>query len=467
MTGSVIDDEPALESDSGAKPTGPATGPGAQVRNLHKVLMLGTTFARMGLGMLTFIVLARYLGPRNFGVMATAIAYSGIVTLVSDFGFGLSALREAAAAPERTGRILREALVAKLLLISLLTLVTGVAVVALAPREWLPVYALVHAGSVFFSMAEMMMVAPRASRRFDIESALVLSGSFGILALSAIPVALTGNILIAAAAFGGSRLLYLVVVSIALRRWLQTDGDRLPGYSALWARIRGSTSYAADGILTALSSQIDVLVFGMLLTAHDMGIYQAGARLVQVIVPIAGVLSTIYMPTLSAAAINGDEASFRKNAIRLNWEFAVLALAGGTAIMVLGPLATDLLYGDRYDALKPLWNAFAAFAVFRFLSAAYGVQLSARGAMKTRVMAQLLSMFALAALTFGVLRYTGLNGTAWILAGSTLPSLALYVVALTLSARRGKGAQPLPTFALAIAFVMLSVALNWIWRSGL
>jgi len=466
MTGTAIEDPPPDKAGA-ERPAGPTAGDGGQVRHLHKVLMLGTTFARMALGMLTFIILARYLGPGHFGVIATAIVYSNIVTLVSDFGFGLSALREAAAAPERTGRILREALVAKLLLLVPLTIVAGGIVVALAPREWLPVYALVHAGSIFFSMAEMMMVAPRAHRRFEVESKLVLSGSAGILVFAGIPVVLTGSVLVAAAAFAGSRLLYLGAVSIALRRWLHVDGDRVPGWPALRARIRGSVSYAADGILTALSSQVDVLIFAALLTAHDMGIYQAGARLVQVIVPVAAVLSTIYMPALSAAAINGDEASFRKNAFRVNWEFAILAVAGGIAFIALGPLATDILYGDRYDELKPLWGGFAAFVVLRFLSAAYGIQLSARGAMTIRVAAQLISMFALAALTLGMLGRTGLGGTAWILAGSTLPSLLLYVVVLTISARQGKGVQPLPTFALAVGFVLLSFALDSIWRPGL
>lgn len=435
MTGTAIDD-PDLDEAESARPAAPAVGGGGQVRNLHKFMMLGTTFARMGLGMLTFIILARYLGPRNFGVMATAIAYSNFVTLVSDFGFGLSALREASAAPERTGRILRETLLAKLLLTLLLTTVTGAAVIALAPREWLPVYALVHAGSICLSIAEMMMVAPRASRRFEVESVLVLTGSAGILAFSGIPVALTGNIVIAAAAFAGSRLIYLALVTIALRRWLGTDGERFPPWSVLISRIRGSTSYAADGILTALSSQVDVLIFGVIMTAHDMGLYQAGARLVQVIVPIAGVLSTIYMPTLSAAAINGDDAAFRKNATRLNWEFAMLAIAGGIAVAALGPFATDLLYGDRYDELKPLWAGFAAYAILRFASASYGIQLAALGFIRTRIAAQLASIavFALSALI--LLPMFGLAAAPWLLAASALPVFLILGIAV---ARANRG----------------------------
>ena len=46
--------------------------------------------------------------------------------------------------------------------------------------------------------------------------------------------------------------------------------------------MRDSSSYAADNLLTTLSTQIDVLLFGTVLTLHDMGVYQSGARLVQV-----------------------------------------------------------------------------------------------------------------------------------------------------------------------------------------
>lgn len=443
--------------------TGEATGgepmarPAAEtgVRNFHKLMMLTATLARMGLGLLTFIILARYLGPVGFGVIATAMVYSGFVTLVSDFGFGVSTLREASAAPDRAGRFVLEALVGKAVLAGIITIVSAGVVVVLAPREWLGVYALIHAGSVIYSFAELMMIVPRANRRFELEAGLVLSGNVMMLVIAGIPTALTGSPLVAAVAFAGSRLLYFAVVVFVLRRWLSFGP--MPTMADIVARLRGSIGYAADSILTTLSAQVDVLLFGFLLTVHDIGIYQAGARLVQVIMPFAAVLAGVYLPALSHAAINEDRPGFRRTAGRLNLEFTGLAIVGGLGFAFVGPIATGLIFGERYDDLRALWTGFGAFAILRFASASFGIQLTALGRVKVRIWAQIASIAVFVAVAAVALPRYGLDVTALLLAVSAFPVLLILGAAAARERMSGPSAYwsiALPILAAAgIAFI--------------
>lgn len=442
MTGGERPAPAALSSDGG--------GPVPLVRNLHKLLMLASTIARMGLGFLTFIILARYLGPQGFGVVATAMAYSGFIALVSDFGLGMSALRQASAAPAASGPIIREALLGKAMLTIALSLAAGIAAIVLLPPGWLLVYGLIHLGSVAYSFGELMLIVPRAARRFEVEAKLVLAINVIMLVLAGVPVALTGSATVAAAAFAASRLLYLAIVTFVIRRELAADWS-WPSLAEASARLKGSAGYAADGILTTLSAQIDLLLFGALLTAHDIGIYQAGARLVQVIMPFAGVLSTVYLPTLAAAAIAGDDDAFRRNARRLNYEFAALAVVGGLCFAFLGPVVTKLLYGSRYDALLPLWFGFGAFVILRFAAASYGIQLAALGYIRTRIAAQLASIALFAGSTALLLPGGGLDRTSLLLAISATPLLVVLGAAVTRDARASKGMLPSMAITLAVA----------------
>jgi O-antigen/teichoic acid export membrane protein len=438
-------------------PAGPAPA-ATGVANRHKLMMLIATAARMAVGLLTFIILARFLGPRPFGVIATAMAYTGFVSLLSDFGFSISALRKASADPDRAGEIVGDGLVVKLILTTLVTLVGGGITLAVLPAAWLPVYAVVHVGTVAYSYADLTLVIARAKRRFDIEAKLVIISSLLMLAILGGITALTRDLMTAAIAFAGTRLLYLVLTLVVVGRWLGPIGSLRRDVATVVATIRGSASYAIDSILTNLSSQIDVLLFGALLSAYEMGVYQAGARLVQVIMPFAVVLSTVYMPALSAAAINGDAAQFRKSAKRLNLEFTALAIVAGLAFALVGPILTHVIYGNRYDALLSLWNGFGAFAILRLTAASYGIQLAALAHIRTRIAAQIVSILVFVVAAFGVLPRTGgLPLTSTLLAVSALPGTLVLAGSLIRDRRSGNSLLWSIGLSLVIAIALAAV----------
>lgn len=438
-------------------PKGEPVGPqGPVVRGADKLLMLGATGARLAVGLFTFIVLARFLGPAPFGVIATAMAYTGFAALITDFGFGISALRRASADSERAGTIVGEGLVAKALLTLVVTVIGGVLLLLLAPRAWLPVYAAVHVGSVVYSFADLIMVIARAKRRFDVEAKLVTASSVMMLLGVGGVAALTRSMEAAALAFAITRLVYLLVTIAVLRRWLPPLASLTQRPAAMIAALRGSAGYAADNMLSNLSGQIDVLLFGSLLAAHDMGIYQAGARLVGVIVPLAVVLSTVYMPTLSRAAINQLPDEFRRGSRRLNLEFTVLAILAGIGFAVGGPIVTRLVYGARYDQLLPLWPAFASFAVLRFGSSGFGLQLAALGAIRVRVISQIASIGLLVIASWLVLPRSGLAAAPWLMAAASAPTLLVYAATLV---RLPEASTPIPyvgAMVLAIALLVIT-----------
>lgn len=426
-----------------------------RVATRHKAMMMVATVARMAGGLLTFVLIARYLHPASFGLIATAMAYTAFVGIITDFGLGTAALRDAAAAPDRTAEVMGNALAVKVLVAAPITLIGGLSLGFLMPSSWLLIYSLVFVGALAYSFGELSLVVARAKGRFDLEAKIVLGSSLVMLMIVGGVATLTGSIVMVAIAFATTRIGYLLLVLFVLRNWLGSPFSRK--WSDVMATGRRASSYAADSFLTSLATQIDVLLFGAFLNLHDMGIYQSGARLVQVIIPFAVVLSTVYLPSLVAAQAQGSEAEYRRDAVRLTWEFTGLAVISGFGFAFVAPTITDLLYGNAYNALQSLWSGFAVFATLRLAASAYGIQLVALGRIRSRLINSIAAISILIGATVLVMPTRGLIASTWILALSAVPPFLFLGTTLI---RSGWGGRHVPaSMVVTVAAVTVLVVL--------
>lgn len=426
-------------------------------RNIDKLTMLAATGTRMAVGMLTFIILARYLGPAQFGIIASAIAYTSFASTLSDFGFGVSGLRLASADIDRSAQIIGDAAATKIILFVLVTIIGGVIAVAVLPTAWLPVYALVHIGSTANGLCELLLIAARARRRFKLEARLVISSSTMMLLIFGGVTALTRDLTAAAGAFAFTRILYLMVIRFALREWLEPFAKMGRRWGDVRRVLGRSTGFAADSVLTLMAGQVDVLLFSAMMPVREFGVYQAGARLVQVFVSFAPVLSSVYLPGLSSASIKGDEEGFRSSSQHLTLEFAGLAVLGGLGFMFAGPFVTPLLYGAKYQSLASLWPGFAAFALLRFGASGFGIQLAALGHVRTRIFSSIISIACLSALAIVLLPRYGLSAAPFLLAAGALPSILILGTMLARDPRSSRVTwATLPALVTVAAVIILS-----------
>lgn len=417
-----------------------------------KISMLVATAARMAVGLGTFVVLARYLGPVQFGLIATAIAYAGFIGIATDFGLATFTLRTAGAATsDRVGPIVGEALAVKALLtVCAAVLGAVVLLVTLSARE-ATIYALAFIGISAASFADLAMIAVRANRRFDVEAKLVVAASIVWLVIVGGAAFATRAALPSAIAFAISRAVYLAVVLVSMKPWMAVAdllGVRL---DTIIQTAHKASSYAADTVLTTFSGQMDVLIFGAVLTHLEMGIYQAGARLVQAIVPFVMVLSTVYLPTMASAVARNDEAEWRRVSDRMNLEFGGLALFAAIGFAVIGPLVTRRVYGPDYAPLISMWPAFATFVLLRFTASGFGIQLVALGRIRLRIASQLVSIAVFSTMCWLLLSHSRLWMAPWLLAIGSLPPLLILGFGLISTSRMGRGVLSNILVALAVS----------------
>ena len=139
---------------------------------------------RMGVGLGVFVILARSLGPKDFGLISATFAYAGLAGLLSDFGLSTRLLRDFAADPTRSAAALAEGLVIKSVMA---TAFAGLGIAALAimgmSAESLAACTLFGIGVLLGSVGDLSMVSYRAAGRYRGEAVIVgwTSGLYAML----------------------------------------------------------------------------------------------------------------------------------------------------------------------------------------------------------------------------------------------------------------------------------------------
>ncbi|MXO64158.1 lipopolysaccharide biosynthesis protein [Altericroceibacterium endophyticum] len=424
-----------------------------------RLWMLAASGIRLAGGVLVFVLLARLLGPGAFGLAAALLTYAAFAALIGDFGLSLYCLREGSAQPERAAEIMRGACWLKAVISFALILAGAFAAVFLLPVAAFGLVAFAALAALAGSYADLLLLMARIRRRYDREAQAVTAGTAATVLLVALSGVTTGDIDWALAAYAAGRISYLGFVLIVSHRWWGQPATGQPLRRNVRTTFHATKAYAADSVLTVTSGQIDILLFSALLGAQALGIYQAGARLAQSIMPLAIMLSAIYLPPLAAACAADSRAAFRRNAARLNYEFLILAMGAALGFAIFGPVFTRHIYGAEYASLSELWPGFAAYAALRMMAASFGIQLAANGAMSVRIAAQssTIAAFAIAVLLIAPAAEP-LWMLPWLLAAANLP-LLLIMGAAAWSRDRANHSS-----AVCLAAIIAVVAALLLWQ---
>jgi len=305
-------------------------------------LMGVTTAARTAVQLGTLLILARTLGPSDFGFISIVITWSTIVALVTDYGFGMRALRDIGAERHRAGEIMSASLAAKSVLVLpacvvLLPIILFVLDLHTTERFAAVLFLL---GTIASSYGDLGLTVFRSIGQFHRETKIVAATALVHFVLIGAAILLRNDVLAIGVAFLVSRLIYATFALRALSKILELGGILRNSWKVLAERFRSSTSFAVDSGATNIFAQLDVILVNHLAGREAAGIYFAGSRL---------------------------------------GEYAGMGLVFALAFFFIGPLFTDYFLGAEYAELNTLWLAFACFTAARFIAAGLGVQLMAMG----------------------------------------------------------------------------------------
>ena len=313
------------------------------------------TSAVLGLRLLaqagTLLIVARLLGPRQFGAFAGIAALAVMLGTLSTFGTHLVLLREVSRAPERRAAVLPFALsttlLCGLLLLGLYLLVTlallreagvaagvllaiGSAELLLQPLLNLP--AVEHQGHGRIATSQLLLVLPMGLR---LAAALAVWWLHPADPLHAYAL---GYLLASAVALA-------VAVATLREVWPAPRDWRLPQL----ADLRDAAGYAVLNLTAAGPAELDKTLALKLLPLAAAGVYAAGARVIGALtLPVIAMMLSA-MPRL----FREGQADRARSARLLRWVFAAAfgySLLLAAALWIAAPLF-DLLFGPRYRAI--------------------------------------------------------------------------------------------------------------------
>lgn len=402
-----------------------AAGAGLKARLVGTALFTGIGAA---LGLASQALMARLVGADRFGVYSFVLSAVGLaqVWLALDFG---QAVARFVPGYWRAGNraALREFRALGLRIVGV-TSTIGVVVVVSARSVWedrVPSATLLVLGAALavamtlLQLDYLFLVAIGESRRAVLlqqvlRPALVI-GLAGLGILMSVPLDYVGIgsawLAVAIVVFLTRRQVGRIVASIPTPDEADALADARP-LRTVWLRFSTTmlASSAAQGLIT---SQLDVVLVGVMVAARDSGVYAAGAQLALVASLLTNVIANVLNPPFAAAHDAGTPDEARVALGTLAMAQAGAAVTGIVAVAIIGPIflrAYGAGFGQSY-ALALLLSI--ANGVASLFGVPASLILSTMGAHRKFALANVtIGIFAVL-LGIGLVSQLGTVGAAW------------------------------------------------------
>lgn len=343
-------------------------------------VMTSSTAARLALGLVSSVLIARALGPEQFGVFAVLAAAAGIVGVIADVGLSTAAVSRIASAAmgeaEVAHRHWQAYVVLRLITSSLVVLIPILLAQPIAAR-------LLHLdapdGAGLLRLALLGVLATAISGAFNV--ALQATRRFGRLSLAFLFNSALTVVLAVLLAWAGLLSLVTALLVLGIGTSLATTAFSFKLLPSGWGLDRMALDRAllrSEGrallsfgrwlwigsILAVLTAQLDILLLNRMAAAAVVGSYALALNLANKADVVNQSLRAVLVPEASAL---GGVGSFRDYLRR------GLARSGSIslALLLLVPLARPLittLYGAEYSAAVPLFQVLLLVVIFDVLT---------------------------------------------------------------------------------------------------
>jgi O-antigen/teichoic acid export membrane protein len=380
----------------------------AQTQFLRNALRYstGSVFAQVLLMIYTFLV-ARVLGPTQFGVFSASYALAGLSIFVVNWGMDTWLLREpkSLAAPQTwTGRVLQ---------IKLLSgLAWGAVLVLAAPLirsdTFTPLLMFVAALDVWCDSAINTHIAGLniQNRVKAISRLMIFFRAFRLASALAFMASGTTSPLIFAFGRLASTLLGLMVAAYLLKPVLFAP-DRPPALPIL----RASLPFGLSEFLALIYMQADVTLLTILTGSALVGLYSPSTGITNAFFLIPSSIFMISIPLLSRQ-FTADPAQLPRQITRLTLGFLCLGLGLALVMAVAGNWFVRVILGPEYLVTSVLVLFLSPLLILKSLEYGWAAVLVSVGWQKQRLLPQVISAVMNVLVNLWAIPRLGLPGVA-------------------------------------------------------
>lgn len=315
-------------------------------------------------GLLVGVLIARYLGPEQFGLMNYVISYVTIFNVLATFGFDNIEIRELSKADtSNTGKILGTALFLRLIFAVATLLTVIISVTIFETNDFTKWMIIIYA---FSFIAGTLNVIKNYFTAIVLNEYVVKTEIF-----RTVVSALTKILLLWAKA-----PLEWFIVAVTIDFFIIASGyiisyKKKVGSFVNWifdkqiARYQIKEAYPLvfSGAAILIYQKIDQLMIGNMIDNVSVGQYSVGAKLSEFLVFIPMIISQTLTPLLVRAKVNSKEDYVKKRQLFLDVIFWPTFFLCGLLFISAKPLIL-FLYGKEYLDAIPVFQIMVWKAVF-------------------------------------------------------------------------------------------------------
>ena len=268
-------------------------------------LVLSGRAVGLALNGLTFMLVARGLGPERFGLYALSLAFVTFFSTALDNGVNIAVTRELARRPDSPSVLLGNALLLKTTVgLLLMGLAASIAQLPGLPPE---LGQIVPIASGLIVVTALSVV--NALYQVRLQMGWVIAGDFvarlAFLLLALLALARGGGVYaifvaqVTAAALG---LLVPLVRAIAL-----TTPEFKPRFAIWRSLVRSGALLSLALALGMVASRFDALVLSSYTSHRELGLYAAGYRIIDLLLLVPALMMQVFFPVLVDRAESHDE----------------------------------------------------------------------------------------------------------------------------------------------------------------
>jgi O-antigen/teichoic acid export membrane protein len=321
-----------------------------------------STVVRAGLQLLQVAVMARFLAPADYGLMAMVMVVLSYAGLFSDMGLSTAFVQRQHISHEERSSLYWLSVAVGGALMLIVMAIAPLATMFFKEPQLTPLMLLVATNFLVIALGQQL--------RMDAEKAL----NFRPVALIEISAALVGFAVAVLTAWMGWAVYALVVAAMTsvwltmLLSWLVLAQGWRPAWRLRWSEVRWFVHFGGGMVLNNainhVNSTVDLIMGGRILGASPLGLYSVPRNLMlQVQGMINPIFTRIGFPLI--ASIQHDKERVRQVYLKTMNLTASVNAPIYIAIAVFTPEIVLLLLGPKWTEAAPLMRVLALWGLLR------------------------------------------------------------------------------------------------------
>jgi len=371
--------------------------------------------AILGLAAVSVAIITRYLGPTLYGRYALALAYIQLFGVLADVGLFTIVVREISKRPERTTRLVGNAMTLRAL-VSVVVVAIALAVSLALPYTPQVRVAILIAAVPFVLGLLSTAIVTVFQARLRMERAMIADVVGRAAALAAVAVVVVADwgfyAVVASAAVGAAVVLGLMVVLV---RPLATL--RLAAEPSVWKMlILAALPLGIALTLNEVYGRADTLIISIYRSDREVGLYALAWRIYELVALFPAIVMTSVFPLLSRYVETSEDRARRllQSASDVFWSIGLPLAAGG---VVLATGIVELAGGSEFaGSAEPLRLLLPAGAL-AYVNGLFGYALIAKNRQRDALWLNVVGLVLNLALNFALVPTYGIVAAAAVTLG--------------------------------------------------